>query len=179
MRQRLLAALAAPQVLVALLLTIGALALLLSVPRRAAPAAVTIELETAGAVLSQQDATIVVVDEVGLERAVVASLQLPEGPGARLAAILTELRRLSMQQGVWPAGLAAPKVFVLPGAQGAVAVIDLQVPQPVAISVELESALMRSLVGTAQRNGAADVRFLRNGRPADTLLGHVAVPSRL
>lgn len=179
MRERLLAALATPQVLVALLLTLGAVALLLGAPRPENPEPVTIELAATEEVLSEQTATLVVVDEVGLERSSTIRLPLPEGPTARLAAVLAELREASMLQGVWPAELPAPRVFLLPLGQGQVAVIDMLVPQPVGVSVEQESAILRSLVTTVQRNGVPEVRFLRNGRPADTLLGHVAVASEL
>lgn len=179
MRQRLLAALATPQVLVALLLTVGALGLLLSVPRPEAPPPVTIELGSTEEVLREGEATLVVVDEVGQERETTRTLPLPEGATARLTAVLAELRAASIMQGVWPAELPAPRVFLLPSGRGQVAVVDMQVPQPVGVSVEQESAILRSLVATAQRNGAGEVRFLRNGRPADTLLGHVAVASEL
>lgn len=179
MRKRLPAALATPQVLVALLLTIGALALLLSVPRPVPATPVTIELGSTEQVLREQDATLVVVDEVGLERATTVRLALPEGRTGRLAGVLAQLREASMQQGVWPMELPAPNVFLLPSGRGEVALIDMQVPQPVGVSVEQESAILRSLIATAQRNGVAEVRFLRNGRPADTLLGHVAVASEL
>ena len=179
MRERVLAALATPQVLVALLLVIGALALLLNAPRLPAPAPVVIEFSSTEEVLSEQEAVLVVVDELRLERATTVRLPLPTGQTGRLTAVLAQLREASMLQGVWPAELPAPRVFLLPSERGQVAVIDMVVEQPVGVSVEQEAALLRSLVATAQRNGAADVRFLRNGRPADTLLGHVAVASEL
>ncbi len=175
----MLAALVTPQVLGALLLTVGALALLLSAPRIPPPTPVTIELGSAEAVLRQQDATIVVVDELGLERSATHSLQLPEDQAGRLTAVLATLREASMLQGVWPEALPAPRVFALPARGGFLALIDVQVPEPVGVSVEQESALLRSLTLTAQRNGATEVRFLRNGRPTDTLLGHVAVASEI
>lgn len=183
MRERLLAASATPQVLVALLLLIGALALLLAVPRRPAPERTVIDLGTTEAT-TEQEATLVVVDEVGLERAATVRLQLPaaQSPAAgtaRLTAVLVALRERSMQQGVWPPELPTPLVFLLPASRGTVAVIDMQVPESVGVSVEKERALHRSLVATAQQNGASEVRFLVNGRPADTLLGHVAVASEI
>lgn len=179
MKERVLAALATPQVLVALLLVIGALALLLNAPRLPAPTPVVIEFGSTEEVLSEQEAVLVVVDELGLERATTVRLQLPEGQTGRLTAVLAQLREASMLQGVWPVELPAPRVFLLPSERGQVAVIDMQVEQPVGVNVEQEAAIQRSLVATAQRNGAAEVRFLRNGRPADTLLGHVAVASEL
>lgn len=179
MKERVLAALATPQVLVALLLVIGALALLLNAPRLPAPTPVVIEFGSTEEVLSEQEAVLVVVDELGLERATTVRLQLPEGQTGRLTAVLAQLREASVLQGVWPVELPAPRVFLLPSERGQVAVIDMQVEQPVGVNVEQEAAILRSLVATAQRNGAAEVRFLRNGRPADTLLGHVAVASEL
>src|SRR5690606_22562373 len=137
-----------------------ALALLLGSPRPETPPPVTIELGAAEEVLREQEATLVVVDEVGLERATTSQLPLPEGQTGRLTAILAQLREASMQQGVWPADLPAPRLFLLPNGRGQIAVIDMQVPQPVGVSVEQESAILRSLVLTAQRNGAGEVRFL-------------------
>lgn len=179
MRDRLLAALVTPQVLVALLLALGGLALLLGAPRTEAPAPVVIDLETPEPELRDQDTIFVVVDEVGQERVVSERLALPDGAGARLAIVIARLRELSMQQGVWPVQLPAPGVYVVQGPRGPAAVIDLHVPEPVGVSVVQETALARTLLGTAQRNGVVEVRFLRDGRPTNTLLGHVAVASEL
>jgi len=179
LRRRLLAALATPQVLVALLLAGGALGLLLNVPRVESPAPVSIELGATEEVLSVQDATLVVVDELGLERTTTLRVALPLGATARLQAVLAQLREASQLQGVWPQELPAPRVFLLPTGRASVAVIDMLVPQPVGVSVEQESAILRSITATVQRNGVSEVRFLRNGRPADTLLGHVAVASEI
>lgn len=179
MRTRLLAALATPQVLVALLLAIGGLALLLGAPRTPVVESVVIELGAAEQVLREQDAAFVVVDELGLERVAVERLPLPENQGERLGVVLERLRELAIQQGVWPQELPAPQVFVVQNPGGPVAVVNVSVPQPVGVSVEQESALARALAATVQRNGVAQVRFLRNGRPTDTLLGHVAVASEL
>lgn len=179
MRERLLAALATPQVLVALLLTVGALGLLLGAPRREPPGRVTIETGVREAVLVERAVTLVVVDEVGLERSFETLLELPEGRAAQLTGVMAALREQSIMQGVWPADLPAPQVFLAPSGRGDVAVIDMQVPQSVSVSVEAERAILRSLVATAQQNGASEVSFLRDGRPAETLLGHVAVPSGL
>lgn len=179
MRTRVLAALVTPQVLTALLFVIGALALLLEAPRTEAPAPVVIELGTPEAVMREQDAAFVVVDELGLERALVERMQLPDDQSARLTAMLGRLRELSMQQGVWPPDLPAPRAFVVQGTRGPAVIIDMLAPQPVGVSAEQEASLVRSMVATVQRNGVTDVRFLRNGRPTDTLLGHVAVASDL
>jgi len=175
LKERLLVALARPQVLVALLLLIAALGLALSVPRREPPPRAVIDLEVPSPTLREKQVTVVVVDELGLERERSVTLPLPEGDTARLTAVFAELRQLSFEQGVWPAALPVPRLFV----SGTTLVVDVRVPEPVGVSVEQESALLRSLVGTAQRNGMAQVVFLRDGRPTDTLLGHVAVASEL
>lgn len=176
---RLFLAVATPQVLCALLLLVGTLALLLSVPRNAPPPRVSIDLSAPSAPLRDQKVRLVVVDEVGQERVREVSLALPEGAAGRIGRVLTALRDASMQQGVWPAELPAPAVFVRGEGRSAVAVIDMQLDGPVGVGVEQELALLRSLTATALQNGVAEVRFLRNGRPTDTLLGHVAVPSAL
>lgn len=175
----MLAAIATPQVLVALLFVIFALGFLASGPRSESPPQVTIDLEVATAPLSEQEATLLIVDAAGVERATTVRLPLPSGATGRLATVLEHLRERSMVEGVWPPELPAPKAYVVGSGQRPVAVIDMQVPVPVGVSVEQEAALLRTLVGTALRSGAADVTFLRNGRPTDTLLGHVAVASGL
>lgn len=177
--RRLLRAAATPQVLVPLLLLTFALTLLLGAPRRPAPSPVTLQLQAPKPALSEQEVTIVVVDEVGLERATSLRMQLPPEGSQRLTAVLARLREASLQQGVWPAELPAPRAFVFSQGSGRVAVVDMLVPHPVGVSVQQESALLRSLQATAQRAGATEVRFLRNGLPTDTLLAHVAVPSAL
>ena len=155
MKERLLVALARPQVLVALLLLIAALGLALSVPRREPPPRAVIDLEVPSPTLREQQVTVVVVDELGLERERSVTLPLPEGDTARLTAVFAELRQLSFEQGVWPAALPVPRLFV----SGTTLVVDVRVPEPVGVSVEQESALLRSLGGADQRaqHGAGGV----------------------
>ncbi len=179
MKERLVKALFRPQVIVAFLLLVAALALLLSTPRLEPAERMTIDLRAPRPSLSEQEATLVLVDEVGEERARTVTLQLPEGEAARMAALFEELRRLSMEQGVWPADLPVPRLFLTGSGRGATLVVDVLTPVPVGVSVEQERAILRSLTATALRNGASEVRFLREGRPTETLLGHVAVPSTL
>lgn len=178
-RSRLLRALLTPQVLVACLLLIAALALLLSVDVLQPGDPPTVELVAAEEALSQVDVRLVLVDQEGLEWQRSERIAAPDSVPGRLEAVLASLRLALLEVGVWPDGLPAPTVFLETFDRVDVAVIDLQPSDEVAVSVVQELALVRALTGTAEANGADSVRFLRDGRATATLLGHVAVPSAL
>lgn len=176
---RLLAAIATPQVLVAAVLALGALSLVRPNQWRPAGGQPVIDLTRPEPTLTQQDVRLVIVDAAGLERSRTSRMELPERPSRRLATIIAALREELVQEGVWPVDLPAPRVFVETFDRQRLAVIDMQVPTPVGVSVAQELALLRSLTSTAEANGVAGVRFLRDGEPTATLLGHVAVPASL
>ncbi|MEJ2292285.1 MAG: hypothetical protein P8Y05_11300 [Deinococcales bacterium] len=60
-----------------------------------------------------------------------------------------------------------------------VAVLDIRESGPVSVGVAEELQLLHSIRQTVLNNGADEVSFLRDGRPANTLLGPVAVDSAL
>lgn len=176
--RRLLGAAATPQALVGALLLLAALAQLRPPQWRPGPLP-SIVTEPAVADLSGQEVRLVLHDEAGLERSQRLTLPLPPGASGRLAAVLAALRAELVLAGVWPEDLPVPRTFVETFERRQVAVIDVLVPTPVGVSVAQELAILRSIVATAEANGAAVVRFLRDGTPAGTLLGHVAVPAAL
>ncbi len=176
---RLLRAFATPQFLSALLVLVATLLFLTYGPRGVRPERQNIDLGAPNNEASQRQVRLVLFDLSGNERSESVSLPLPPGAGAQLSGVLVALREALIGSGVWPEELAAPRVFVETIERRTVAVIDLMVPEPVPVSVAQEQALLTSLTATALANGVADVRFLRNGRPQDTLLEHVAVPSSL
>lgn len=176
--RRLLRAAATPQALVGALLLLAAVAQLRPPSWRPSPPP-TFGGEPAKPDLSEQAVRLVLHDEAGLERNQRVDLALPRGASQRLAAVLGALRAELVRAGVWPEELPPPRVFVETLERRQVAVVDMLVPAPAPVSVAQELAILRSLVATAEANGAAAVRFLRDGRPAATLLGHVAVPTGL
>lgn len=178
-RARLFRALLTPQVIVAALLLVAAVALLLGVDVLEPREPPTVDLVTTEETLTAVDVRLVLVDLAGLEWQRSARISAPESVPGRLEAVLGALRESLMEEGVWPAGLAAPTVFLETFDRASVAIIDLHPGDDVAVSVVQEMALLRALTGTAQANGADEVRFLRDGRATATLLGHVAVPSSL
>ncbi len=178
-RLRLAKALLTPQVLVAALLLVAALALYLGVEVLRPGEPPSVELITAEESLSEVDVRLVLVDLDGLEWQRSERIAAPESAPRRLEAVLATLRAALLEEGVWPEGLPTPNVFLETFDRQTVAIIDLRPQDDVAASVVQELALLRALTRTAEANGADSVRFLRNGRPASTLLGHVAVPSNL
>jgi len=176
---RLLRAAATPQVLVAALLLVAAIGLVGPRQRRSSTPPPDIDVTRAQEQLTPQDVRLVLVDATGLERTSTVRLPLPPGASQRMAAVMAVLRDSLLQLGVWPAELPAPRVFVETFDRRKVAVIDMRVEAPVGVSVAQELAILRSLTASAEANGVAAVRFLRNGLPTTTLLEHVAVPSSL
>ena len=126
-----------------------------------------------------QEVRLELVDQGGLARPDFVTLSLPADPAARLQAILGALRSAMEQAGSWPQGLETPEVFVQQVNRKQVAVLDLHESAPVAVGVAEELQLLHSIKQTLLNNGADEVRFLRDGSPAHTLLGHVAVASGL
>lgn len=174
-----MAALLTPHVMVAFLLLLAATALYFGVRPAPLPEPPTVELASEDDSLVQADVRLVMVDATGLEWQ--KSEHVSSGPGAsqRLTAVMAALRESLVTEGVWPEELPAPEVFFETIERRSVAVINVRPPDDIAVSVAIESAIARALQGTAEVNGADDVVFLRDGAPAATLLGHVAVPNSL
>lgn len=177
--EKLLKALLRPQVMVAFLLALFALAFLLASPRSSQPSSVKIGVEPPAEREELREATLILVDESGLERERTALVPGGGGPTAELNALLSALKEALQEIGVWPASLEAPRAFLVQERSGNVAVIDLLMDAPPAVSVDQELALERSLTATALRSGVMRVRYLRNGEPTRTLISHVAVSSDL
>lgn len=177
--RKLLAAVLTPQVLVMLLLLVAATALLVSMRREPLPAPPTVELTSGEEAMVPADVRLVMVDATGLEWQKSERIQSRPGASARLTAVMAALRESLVAEGVWPESLPAPGVFFETIERRSVAVIDVRPPDDIAVSVAVESAIARALRGTAEVNGADEVVFLRDGAPAQTLLGHVAVANSL
>lgn len=176
---RLLRAFATPQFLTSLLLLLATVLFLAYGPRGVRSERQTIDLGAPTNVATEKQVRLVLFDLSGAERSESVTLRLPPGDGAQMAGVLVALREELVASGVWPSQLPAPRVFVATIERRKVAVIDLVPPEPVAVSVAQEYALLKALTATAQANGVSEVRFLRNGRPQEVLLEHVAVPSSL
>ena len=168
-----------PQVLVAALLLLAATALFFGGSSRPPPPPPTVELTSEDDALVTADVRLLMVDATGLEWQKSERVQSRPGASARMTAVIAALRESLVGEGVWPEALPAPIVFLETIERRSVAVIDMRPPDDIAVSVATESAIARAIRGTAEINGAEEVVFLRDGAPASTLLGHVAVPNSL
>ena len=177
--RKVLAALLTPQVLVAALAFVGSLVLFLSTRPPAVPPPPTVDIAAEDDRLVAADVRLLLVDATGLEWQRAERVQSPPGASARLTAVLAALRDALVAEGVWPGDLPAPRAFLETIEGGRVAVVDVRPPPGLGVSVAQERAIYRAIVGTAELAGADKVVFLRDGQPAATLLGHVAVPSGL
>jgi len=177
--KRLAEAALTPQVLVAALLLVATVALLLSVPETRPGPPPVVNLTSADDLLTPQEVRLVLVDTAGLEWQRDASIAAPTDAPRRFEAILAALREALLEEGVWPAGLPTPDVFVETFDRQVVAVIDVAAGGVIEVSVAQELALVRAIDATAAANGIDGVRYLRGGQRTETFLGHIAVPSAL
>lgn len=176
---RILEASFTPHVLAVFLVFLASIALLLSSAERQATPAEDVDVTPPRPPATIEDVRLVLVDDAGLEWSRVVPVALPERGSARMAAVIEALRAALVEEDLWPTALPTPRVFVETFDRRRVAVIDVTMPRPIGVTVARERALLRALIATAEANGADEVRFLREGRPTETLLGHVAVPSAL
>ncbi len=144
-------------------------------PQVSRPASVDIKPPQANARTHSREVRLVLVDAGGLARPHFETLELPDDPAAQLETILGALRSSMGKDGSWPQNLATPQVFVQQANRQEIAVVDMVETAPVAVGVSQELQLLHSIRQTVLANGADEVRFLRNGRPSATFLGHVAV----
>ena len=177
--RKLLAAALTPHVLAAALAFASALVVFLSTRPPELPPPPTVEVTGGADGTVPADVRLLLVDETGLEWQRAGRVQSPPGASARLTAVLAALREALLEEGVWPGELPAPRAFLETIERRRVAVVDLDPPPGLGVSVARERAIMRAIVGTAELAAADAVVFLRRGEPAETLLGHVAVPSAL
>ena len=177
---RLRRVLAKPHVLLALLLLIASAVFAVRGGRLRAQQPEPVETGVASLAAGvPTEVRLLLVDEDGLQRPRFETVRLPPDDTGRVTAIVAALRSVLIAADVWPDGLPAPSVFAQRIDGKAVAVIDLRPSPGVAVSVGQELQLLRSIQGTVLGNGVDEVRFLRDGQPATTLLGHVAVRSAL
>jgi hypothetical protein len=176
---RILEAAFTPHVLVMLLVFLASIALLASSAERRAAPAEDLSVTQPRPPATIEDVRLVLIDDAGLEWSRVVPVALPERGSARMAAVVDALRAALVEEDLWPSALPTPRVFVETFDRRRVAVIDVAMPQPIGVTVARERALLRALIATVEANGVDEVRFLREGRPTETLLGHVAVPSAL
>lgn len=141
---------------------------------------VQVQLEDVAQEPSQpSEVVFTLINHQGLERSLFTHLSLPEAANARLHSLLSELRRLMLEQNAWPAALPAPEVFVIQDSSNPVAVLDFVLEQPLETAVATELQLLRALRSTLRRNGIDSMVILINGRPSKTFLGHVAIAQGL
>ncbi|MCY4353653.1 MAG: hypothetical protein OXC09_02550 [Truepera sp.] len=169
-----------PQILVSTFLLISSLAYLFSGLQRDAPPSLIPKTSSLASVeRAVQEVRLVVIDGSGLERSSLVPIDLPTADSLRLEGILGALRDAMIEVGVWPEVLAAPKAFVQRVDLLLVAVLDFDVESGLGLDVETEEILYRSISKTVLSNGLEHLLILRSGRPAETFLGHVAIPSSL
>lgn len=167
-----------PQVIVAALLFLAALTFAVQSPvRPGAPPTVELDLDRTDTTVAEE-IELAVVEPGGLERVVFVEVAVPSDEGGRYEAIFAALREQLIAAEVWPKVVPEPRIFVQQLGGRTVLVVDFDVPPGVATDVASELRVVDSIAATASRHGA-DVRYLVNGRSAETLLGHVAVPSGL
>ncbi len=113
-----------------------------------------------------------------LERPSFAEVTVGETASERYEAILAALQ--DALPGLWPGELPQPAVVVAGDSSGAeTVVLDFTLALPVAVSVQEEEALLKTLETTLRRNGAEAVRVLVNHRPSASFLGHVKLEQAL
>ncbi len=167
-----------PQVLLALLLLFSALpwlwgGLTRSVAPRPPGALVVGEPTSQPA---RSDVPIVVIDRDGLRRTVLVEVEAHDAFDARLSAGLEALRTALLEDGNWPASVAAPHVQSYEAQRRRVVVIDVEpLGQAPGLALMAELAALRSLQETAFAHGADEVRVIVGGSPTSTLWGQVAL----
>lgn len=179
-RSLLLRALSRPQVIIASLLLLGAAALYFAPPSFRQPDSQEFSLpEIAPAETASGEITLVTYDQYNLEASVVIAAELPLDAAQHLQSVLTALRSSLQADGLWPAGLPLPQVFVETLNRQRMAVLDFRPPADLQLTVARELRLLQSLEATVRANGIGGVRFLLQGEPAGIFLLNVAVPDSL
>lgn len=169
-----------PQVLAGLvLLALGAGVLIWGVPRDRPPL-VTVDETLTEAVSGTQSVQLVLFeaspDERLIETPLRRELASAEALNQQLEIILSALREAALGD-LWPEALGVPTVFTFEADNGArqIAVLDFDLPEAVAVTVDQEKRLLESIKTTMLRNGADDVQILINHRETASFLGHVAL----
>lgn len=168
---------AAPQVVLAALVFVGSAAFFLvgRGPHVGRVTHVDIKPPEHAVPTHSQEVKLILVDQSGLARPDYVTLALPTDPAQRLQVIVGALRSAMRQAGSWPQNLETPQVFLQQVNRKQVAVLNMRESGPVSVGVSEELQLLHSIQQTVLGNGADEVRFLRDGQPVHTFLGHVAV----
>ena len=144
------------------------------------PPLVTVEETLTETVAGTQSVQLVLFEASPDERLIETPLRkdLPTADtlSARLEIILEALREEALDT-LWPEALVVPTVFTFEMDNGArqVVVLDFDLPEPVAVTVDGEKRLLESIKTTLLRNGADEVQILINHRESPSFLGHVGL----
>lgn len=172
-------AMRSPQFLLALLVLILAMVAIIATtedpPEIIEYALPVIEEET----LLPEEVRLVTFDQFSLEIPLRVSVEVPRNPTGRLRVIVGALVATLDLQGIWPAGLELPDVFLVDMDGSATAVLDFRPPEDLDFSQEAERRLLRSIEETMLAAGADTVRFLRQGESDGVFLQNVPVPRSL
>jgi hypothetical protein len=176
--QRLISVFATPHVLVgAILLVASGTYYFSSTIDSRIPVATLNDSPGEQPIKTAQEVRLVVVDSFGLSRRYFVELELPIDPGARIEAILAKLRSDLLNSGGWPSELSVPHAYVHTIDQQLVAVLDFRLADRISLDVKGETNLYRAISETVLNNGLERILVLKDGQPAQTFLGHLAVPS--
>ncbi len=121
---------------------------------------------------------LIIIDGSGLERPRFVNLEHGPDPASRLTALTEALRSELIGDGVWPASLAAPTVYLVENRRLEAAVLDFA-ESDVSLTIAQERQIVASLRETLLRNGVDSVQFLVAGEARPAPLGHLAVPTGL
>lgn len=176
---RILAILTSPHGLLALLFLLASGVYFFVAPSRSA---ISIEVPNdqrgTNSVEISQDIRLVVVDNFGLPRRYVVELEVSPKLGKRIEQVMTKLRIEMLASGGWPEELGVPKVYLQEIDNQLVAILDFSFIDRVSVDVTREINLYQAIAETVLSNGVNRILLLKNGRPAETFLGHLSVPNK-
>ena len=78
----------------------------------------------------------------------------------------------------WPKELSVPNVYLQDIDEQLVAIMDFRLVNHVSLDVNKEINLYQAISETVLSNGVNRILVLKDGRPAETFLGHLAVPNK-
>ena len=177
--RKLLPIVATPHGLFALLFLVAAGAYFLVTP----PAReITIQVPTDNpgthAAETSEEIRLVVVDTFGVARRYVVDLEVSTDLGKRIEQILTKLRSEMLAGNGWPKDLGVPNVYLQDIDEQLVAIMDFRLVNHVSLDVGKETNLYQAISETVLSNGVNRILVLKDGRPAETFLGHLSVPNK-
>jgi len=177
--RRLLQILATPHGLFAVLFLVAAGLYFLFTP---SASEITIRVPTDNpdtlAAQTLEEIRLVVVDTFGVARRYVVDLEVSPDLGERIEQILTKLRSDMLAGNGWPKELSVPNVYLQDIDEQLVAIMDFRLVNHVSLDVNKEINLYQAISETVLSNGVNRILVLKDGRPAETFLGHLAVPNK-